>query len=310
MPTPIRRTPQAPVPVRRATPVDRDGDGVPDRYDAAPRNARNRGWNERASQEYGAFVQTQIRELMRRGVEVDCADLACKLLFDFCKSTGLPNPLASSGGRWQTYTEARTGGLPNVHGENLVFTQVGADNLAKTYTRRVNDANGNGVAGYDDATGQVDVGDLRPGDMLFYDWDANGKVNHTVNVVDVQPDGRVTIAYGTYENLNKAVTPVTWDNLDLSTIQQVELTPGTPDYDKWFGPDNHLWGVRRFSPAADLASGPVIPYAPTPPPPPPPVVVPPPPVVILPPPPKPKPAPKKHGWLYFLIKPWEIRKLT
>jgi hypothetical protein len=295
--------------VRRPAVADRDGDGVPDRFDAAPANAKNKGWNARASEEYGKFVQTQIRELMRRGVEVDCADLAIKLLADFCDSAGLPNPLARSGGRWQTYTEARTGGLPNVHGENLIFTQVGADGLAKQYTRKVNDANGNGVAGADEH-GQVDVGDLRPGDMLFYDWDDDGKVNHTVNVIDVQPDGRVTLAYGTYENLDKSVTPVAWKNLDLSPITLVEVQPGTEDYDHWFGPDNHLWGVRRFSPTTDQVGGPLIPYRPTPPPPPPVVFVPPPPP---PPPPAvipPAPKPKKHGWLYFLMKPWLIKKLT
>jgi hypothetical protein len=310
MPTPIHRTSPASAPVRRPTAIDRDGDGVPDRYDAAPADPRNRAWNQRASEEYAKFVQTQIRELMRRGVEVDCADLACKLLTDFCKKTGLPNPLARSGGKWLTYTEQHTGGLPNVHGENLVFTQVGADNLAKTFTRAVNDANDNGVRGFDPTTGQVDVGDLRAGDLLFYDWDGDGKVNHTMNVIAVRPDGGVTLAYGTYENLNKAVTPVAWQNLDLSPIQLITLEPGTPDYDKWLGPDNHLWGVRRFSLAADMPTGPVIPYVPTPPPPPPP---PPEPVVIIPPPPPPPPAPapkKKHGWLYFLMKPWEIRKLT
>ena len=87
MPTPVTRTSPAARPVRRPVAVDRDGDGVPDRYDAAPTNARNRGWNQRASEEYAKFVQTQIRELMRRGVrrsavtvvtqvEVDPADPA------------------------------------------------------------------------------------------------------------------------------------------------------------------------------------------------------------------------------------------
>lgn len=194
--------------------------------------------------DYGAFVAQRVEELRRSGAEVDCADLAIKLLSDFCAKFKLPNPLAKAG-KWHTYTPEAPGGLPNVNGPNYVFAGVGADRLAKGFTRNVGDRDGNGIAGWDRQTGRVDAGDLRPGDILFYDWDGDGKVNHTVNVVGVDADGTVTLAFGTYDNLGSG--PVQWKNLDLKPIEKLVLTPGTPDYDRWLGAGNCLWGVRRFS---------------------------------------------------------------
>jgi hypothetical protein len=193
--------------------------------------------------DYGAFVAKRVEELRQSGAEVDCADLAIKLLSDFCAKFKLPNPLAKAG-KWHTYTPNATGGLPNVNGPNYVFAGVGADQLAKGFTQNVGDRNANGISGWDRQTGQVDAGDLRPGDILFYDWDGDGKVNHTVNVVGVADDGTVTLAYGTYDNLGDG--PVTWGNLDLKPIEKLVLTPGTPDYDRWLGAGNCLWGMRKF----------------------------------------------------------------
>lgn len=225
---------------------DSDGDGVVDRYDRSPHDARDRRWNEVAAREYGAFVNRHARELQKEGVEIDCADLAVKLLEDFCKEVGLPNPFAGRG-KWNVYTPGNTGGLPNVRGPNWFRSGLHADNVAKEFTRRVNDANGDGDAGFLDGLGAVDVGDLRPGDILFYDWNDDGEVDHTVNVLDVADDGTVTIAFGTYDNLGGEDTPLTWENLDLAPIEIKELHPGTRDYLKYLGPLNHLWGARRFN---------------------------------------------------------------
>lgn len=245
----------------RSRNADSDGDGLIDRYDADPNNPRNRTWSKEAKDEFQDFVVKRTIKLAMLGVEIDCADLACKLLGDFCKLTGIPNPLGERGEKWQVYTPDRTGGLPNVQGPNYFLPGIGADNLAKGYTKNVNDADGNGVAGWDRKTGQVDVADLRPGDILFYDWEGDGKVNHTVNVLGVQPDGTVTLAWGTYDNLAEDDV-VDWKDLDLSPIQAAVLTPGTEEYQKWFGPGNSLWGARRYKELPDKEATASIPYVP------------------------------------------------
>jgi hypothetical protein len=247
---------------------DADGDGVVDYYDRSPNLASDKRWNRRAAQEYSLFVKRRAYELQQKGVEVDCADFTVKLLEDFCKEKGLPNPFAGIG-KWSVYTPERPGGLPNVRGPNYFRSGMHAENLARDFTRRVNDANQDGNAGHDNASGRVDVADLRPGDILFYDWDDDGVVNHTVNVIDVAQDGTVTIAYGTYDNLNGANKPLTWNALDLSPIQIEVLTPGTGDYLKWLGPFNHLWGARRFNlmpdqPRQKPVEPPAAPQTPTP----------------------------------------------
>jgi hypothetical protein len=230
---------------RPSATTDRDGDGLVDRYDAAPDDSRDRRWSQAAADEHAAFVKERVGRLQLMGVEIDCADLTMKLLFDFCKAVGIPHPMGAIGENWREYDKHRTGGLPNVNGPTFYLPQVGADNLAKGHTRRVNDANGNGVAGFDARTGKVDVEDLRPGDILFYDWEGDGKVNHTVNVVDVTEDGTVVLAFGSYDNLGTG--PVTWANLDITPIERLELKPGTPEHREWLGENSGLWGARRFS---------------------------------------------------------------
>lgn len=240
-----------PTPAPKPTPVppnsrqDSDRDGLIDRYDAAPRNASDRRWNQAAAEEFAAFVDARTQVLRKEGIEIDCADFAAKLLKDFCEAKGIPNPLEGKG-TWHVYTPGRSGGLPNVNGTTYHLAGIHADNLAKQYTQRINDANGNGIQGYDAATGKVDVEDLRPGDILFYDWDGNGIVNHTVNVLAVEADGTVKLAYGTYDNLRPG-QPLTWANLDFLPIQQLELKPGTEEYDKWLGEGNGLYGARRYN---------------------------------------------------------------
>lgn len=244
---PPARPPAAPPAKPPASPrADSDGDGIIDRYDRSPRDARDKRWNQVAAREFGEFASKHARALQKQGVEVDCADFAVKLLEDFAKQAGLPNPFAGRG-KWSVYTPERTGGLPNVNGPNWFRSGLHADNLAKEFTRRVNDANGDGDAGFTDGLGNVDTDDLRPGDILFYDWDGDGEVNHTVNILDVADDGTVTIAFGTYDNLAGENKPLTWSNLDLAPIEIKELKPGTADWLKYLGPLNRLWGARRYS---------------------------------------------------------------
>jgi hypothetical protein len=225
--------------------ADTDGDGLIDRYDAAPADARDRRWNQAAQKAFSEFAPAQADKLKGQGIEIDCADFAAKLLKDFCDTFKLPNPLEKVS-KWSVYTAQRTGGLPNVQGDNYVLSGIRADNLAKDFTKDIPDADGNGRAGWDRETGEVDVKDLRAGDILFYDWDGDGKVNHTVNVLGVAEDGSVTVAFGTYDNVKSDGGPVRWENLDLSPIQKQVLVPGTPEYEEKLGPGNCLWGVRRY----------------------------------------------------------------
>lgn len=235
-------------------PADTDRDGVIDRYDAAPGDARDKRWNQAAADAYAAFVPAHTEKMARAGAEIDCADFSAKLMADFCQAVGLPNPLAGVG-KWHTYSPEAPGGLPNVKGPTYFNAGLSADKLAKQHSRVVTDADGDGVVGWDRATGRVDAGDLRAGDMLFYDWNGDGKVDHTINVVDVAADGTVSIAYGTYNNLGDK--PLTWDNLDIQPLQRLKLKPGTEAHDKWLGaPGQALWGVRRFSPFTEAASAP------------------------------------------------------
>lgn len=243
--------PAAPRPVPQPTPApvnprqDSDRDGLIDRYDAAPRNAGDRRWNQTAAEEFATFVDARTAQLRKQGIEIDCADFAVKLLKDFCDAKGIPNPLADKG-TWHTYTPQRNGGLPNVEGPTFHLAGIHADNLAKVFTRRINDADGDGIQGYDPRTGKVDVDDLRPGDILFYDWEQDGVVNHTINVTRVDSDGTVTLSYGTYNNL-RPDQPLRWENLDFLPIRQVVVKPGTEEHEKWFGEGNKLWGVRRYT---------------------------------------------------------------
>jgi hypothetical protein len=236
---------------------------VVDRYDAAPNEARDRRWNRRAAEDYGAFVKRRVGQLAVMGVEIDCADLAVRLLVDFCKTVGLPSPFGAAGERWHVYTPAQPGGLPNVQGPNHFLPGLNADNVAKAYSRSLNDANGNGVAGADRATGAVDLEDLRAGDVLYYDWDGDGAVDHTVNVVSVATDGTVELAYGTYDNLGPG--EVSWGTLDLKPIARLTLAPNTPEHDRWLGAGNRLWGVRRFAPMPPRAAREVVPIVIAPP---------------------------------------------
>lgn len=194
---------------------------------------------------YGDFVARQTEKLRTMGVEIDCADLAAKLLTDFAKEKGIPNPLGPNA-TWHVYRPESPGGLPKVEGPNYFLPAINADNLAKRFTVAVEDRDGDGVRGFDRASGAVDVGDLRAGDILFYDWDKDGVVNHTVNVLGTDDDGTVHLAFGTYNNLGTS-GPVTWENLDLQKIQLLDLKPGTSDYDKWLGEGNMIHGVRRFN---------------------------------------------------------------
>jgi nucleoid-associated protein YgaU len=249
-------TPQ-PAPTAPNARQDADRDGVIDRYDAAPRNAGDRRWNQAAAAEFADFVDTRTQALRKAGIEIDCADFAVKLLKDFCEAKGIPNPLEGKG-TWHQYAPGKSGGLPNVNGPTYHLAGIHADNLAKGYTQRINDADGDGIRGYDAATGKVDVGDLRAGDILFYDWDGNGVVNHTVNVIDVAEDGTVKLAYGTYNNL-RPNQPLTWENLDFLPIQQLELKPGTGDYEKWLGEGNGLFAARRYTWMPDHEASPKAP---------------------------------------------------
>jgi len=283
---PVTPTPVPPRPQPTNGSGDRDGDGVADRYDRSPDDARDKRWSQTATDEFTAFVKDHTLKLSFMGVEIDCADLAIKLLGDFCKKVGLPNPMGAAADKFQVYEPGRTGGLPNVEGPNYFLPGFGADQLAKSYTKNVNDADGNGVRGWDRKTGQVDAADLRPGDILFYDWEQDGKVNHTVNVLEVHPDGSILLGWGTYDNLAQDGN-VKWKNLDLSPIQGVLITPGTEEYEKWMGAGNNLWGVRRYDWTADKEASPSIAYKPyvkpseeTPPSPPTPASVPAPPAAV------------------------------
>ncbi|MBM3269045.1 MAG: LysM peptidoglycan-binding domain-containing protein [Candidatus Sericytochromatia bacterium] len=226
--------------------ADSDRDGVPDEYDRAPQDAADKRWNMKAAREYGQFAKDRVAQLVAQKAEVDCADLTVKLLEDFARAKGLPNPFAGIG-KWSVYTPERPGGLPNVKGPNYFRSGMHADNLAKEFTRRINDRNADGTAGFTDELGTVDSKDLRPGDILFYDWDGDGVVNHTVNVIDVADDGSVTIAFGTYDNTAGENATLTWDRLDLAPVEIKVLTPGSEDSLKYLGPLNRLWGARRFS---------------------------------------------------------------
>ncbi len=243
---PVKPPVQPPVGPPADSGRDSDGDGVSDRYDRAPADSKDKRWNQVAAREYGEFAKKHSKDLKAQGVEVDCADFAVKLLEDFCKQAGLPNPFAGRG-KWSVYTPENTGGLANVKGPNWFRSGLHADNLAKEFTHRVNDANKDGFAGFEDGLGIVDANDLRPGDILFYDWDDDGEINHTVNVLDVADDGTVTIAFGTYDNTAGEGKPLTWENLDLAPITIMELKPGTEESLKYLGPLNHLWGARRFN---------------------------------------------------------------
>lgn len=230
---------------------------------AAPPTPEEQGWSAETARAFAAFVPAHAEALRASGLEIDCADFAAKLLKDFCDRFGLKDPLAGHGA-WHGYSPDRTGGLPNVKGPNLIQTGLHADNMAKQFTRRVNDADGDGRVGFDDATGAVDVHDLAPGDMLFYDWEGDGVANHTVNVLGVAADGAVTLAFGTYNNLAKG-QPLTWGNLDLQPIQILTVEPGTAAYEKYLGAGNRLMGVHRHHPLPDHSYT----APPTPPPPPP-----------------------------------------
>lgn len=241
-PAPVNPAPATPAPANPRQ--DSDRDGLIDRYDAAPRNAGDRRWTKAAADEFASFVDTQTQALRQAGIEIDCADFAAKLLKDFCAAKGIPNPLEGKG-TWHQYAPGKSGGLPNVNGPTYHLAGIHADNLAKQYTQVVNDADGDGIRGAS-ANGKVDVDDLRAGDILFYDWDGNGVVNHTVNVVDIAKDGTVTLAYGTYDNL-RPDQPLTWENLDFLPVRHLTLKPGTEDYDKWLGANNGLYGARRYN---------------------------------------------------------------
>jgi hypothetical protein len=147
---------------------------VIDGYDLAPDDAQDKRWNLAAARAYGAFANRRARQLQMQCVEIDCADLAIKLLEDFCKDAGLPSPLAERG-KWSVYSTDNTGGLPNVKGPNWLRSELHADNLAKELTVPVNDANGNGTAGKADEQGAVDVGDLRPGEHPFHEERLRGR---------------------------------------------------------------------------------------------------------------------------------------
>jgi hypothetical protein len=217
------------------------------------------------------------------GVEIDCADLTVKILSDFCKKVGLPNPMGAAADKFRLYEPGRTGGLPNVGGPNYFLPGFDAHDLAMGSTKNVNDADGDGVRGWDRKSGKVDVADLRAGDILFYDWERDGEVNHAVNVLEVHPDGSVMLGWGTYDNLAQD-GDVKWQNLDLSPIQGVLLTPGSQEYEKWMGAGNNLWGARRYNWTTDKEANPSVarkpvvkPFQQTPPSPPTPASVPDPP---------------------------------
>lgn len=255
--TVLRLPAKAAVAVESAPKADADRDGVIDRYDAAPGDARDRRWNKAAAEAYAAFVPAHVERLALAGVEIDCADFSAKLISDFAAAHGLPDPLAGVG-KWHTYSPEKTGGLPNVLGPTYFNAGLSADTLAKGHAADIGDEDGNGVAGWDRTTGRIDVGDLRAGDMLFYDWDGDGKVDHTINVVGIAADGTVEVAYGTYDNLGAAA--LTWENLDILPLQRLKLKPGTEAYAKWLGaPGQTLWGVRRFSAFSEAAGAPVRP---------------------------------------------------
>lgn len=222
---------------------DRDKDGVADRYDAAPNDARNRGWNAVAAREYEAFVKQRTTQAIAEGLEIDCADYAMKMMDDFCREKGLPNPLLQTG-KWRYYSPESTGGLPNVNGPSAYFAGLSADSLAKRFTKNVVDADGDGIAGFDRQTGRVDVDDLRPGDILFLDREQDGRVNHTVNIIEKQADGTVVVAYGTYTTTDGK--PAVWGNLDLLPVTSHTLKPGSEAYERLFGPEANAWGVRRY----------------------------------------------------------------
>lgn len=212
---------------------------------SAPLDAQGR-WTRATSEKFAKFVPEQVRRLKEAGTEIDCSDFAAKLLSDFSKREGLPNPVDRAGS-WHRYDKANPGGLPNVEGPNYFFARVHADNLAKSFTRPVPDQDRDGTAGADRRTGAIDVDDLEPGDMLFYDWDGDGIVNHTVNFVERREDGTVVLAYGSYNNLGRNGGPVTWGNLDLTPIEILDLKPGSEGWERWLGADNSLWGVRRYA---------------------------------------------------------------
>jgi len=215
-------------------------------------------WTKDTSARFSAFVPEHVNRLRSAGTEIDCADLAAKLLSDFSKHEQLPNPVDRAG-TWHRYDKANPGGLPNVQGPTYFLSRVNADNLAKQFTRPVPDHDRDGIAGADRRTGRVDLDDLEPGDILFYDWDRDDTVNHAVNYVGRKDDGTVLLAYGSYDNLSRDGQPVTWATLDITPIEMLELKPGSAEFENWLGDENKLWGVRRYafrpSGVAEEASG-------------------------------------------------------
>jgi hypothetical protein len=72
-------------------------------------------------------------------------------------------------------------------------------------------------------------------------------VNHTLNVIDKAEDGRLTVAFGTYDNTAGEDAELTWDRLDIAPVQILEIRPGSEESLKYLGPQNRLWGARRFN---------------------------------------------------------------
>ncbi|MEB3238493.1 MAG: hypothetical protein VKO64_12840 [Candidatus Sericytochromatia bacterium] len=257
-PAPVPGT-TSPVPAggRPAAPVSMPGMAGDRFVRSRPLDDQGR-WTRETSARFSAFVPGHIARLRQERTEVDCADLAAKLLSDFSKQEQLPNPVDRAG-TWHRYDKANPGGLPNVQGPNFFLSRVNADNLAKQFTRPIPDHDLDGIAGADRRTGRVDVDDLEPGDILFYDWDGDGVVNHTVNFVERKEDGTVVLAFGSYDNLSRDGQPLTWSTLDLTPIELLELKPGTADFDQWLGEGSRLWGARRYafrpSGVADEAPG-------------------------------------------------------
>jgi hypothetical protein len=243
---PVAVEPPAPAAPQPAPKTEKPEKKEPqDRYAPGTRPDTDKRWTVATAEEFAAFVDSHTEVLRAQGVEIDCADFAVKLLKDFCESKGIPNPLEGKG-TWHQYAPGRSGGLPNVNGPTYHLAGIHADNLAKDHTTRINDADGDGIRGYDPRTGKVDVQDLRAGDILFYDWDGNGIVNHTVNVIGVSDDGTVTLAFGTYDNLRPG-EPLRWENLDFKPVERLVLEPGTKEYEKWLGEGNGLFAARRYN---------------------------------------------------------------
>lgn len=131
------------------------------------------------------------------------------------------------GGQWNIYTPSNTGGLPNVNNNNYWHSGLGgADDLCKNRTEFVWDREQDGTAARQGNL--LDYADLRPGDIIFFDWKLDGVVNHTLAIERVSAATAVG-SYGNYNSLDQVAGIGNfngipdWNETDLLPITVVDV---------------------------------------------------------------------------------------